>query len=107
MSTTTAAGNITEPVLRFTQSGKAILSFGLAMTRKVNGEKQTTWIDVKAWGTLGENLAAELQKGDRVIVAGKLEQEKWTDKDGKERSKIVLVADDAGRSPRFNNEPAS
>ncbi len=72
MSTTTAAGNITEPVLRFTQSGKAILSFGLAMTRKINGEKQTTWIDVTKWGKGSEGLAKMLRKGSKVAVSGEL-----------------------------------
>ena len=74
-NTVTLVGNITrDPELRFTQGGRAVASFGIAVNRRyqVNGEwqEQTSFFNVVAWGQLGENAAASLTKGARVIVTG-------------------------------------
>lgn len=99
-------GNIGEPKLSFTKTGKAILTFGLATNRKVGEEKYTTWHNIKAWDQFAENLAADLQKGDRIFVAGRLETEAWEDKDGNKRTTVVIVAEEAGQSMRWtkNND---
>lgn len=97
-------GNIAEPKMSFTKTGKAVLTFGLATTRKVGDEKHTTWHTVKAWDEFAENLADEIQKGDRVVVIGRVEQEKWQDKDGNERITTVVVAEEAGRTLRWTRK---
>lgn len=101
MSAITIIGNIGEPTLRMTNNGKSILSFGLAVNRKVGDEERTTWFNVKAWNELADNLAAEITKGDRVIVHGFIENEKYTDKNGDEKTQTVIVASEAGRSLRW------
>ena len=60
---TIIAGNLTrDPELRFTNSGRAVVSFGLAVNRRYqqNGEwqEQTSFFNVVCWGELGENAAA-------------------------------------------------
>ena len=75
-STVTIVGNITrDPELRFPAGGKGIASFGLAVNRRwqQNGEWQekVSFFNVTAWDTLGENIAASLTKGTRVIVTGR------------------------------------
>ena len=100
----TLIGRMAEPKLNFTKNGTAILTFGLAVNRKVNGEDKTNWYDVKAWGDLATNVAENCKKGSRVIVAGYLEQETFDDKDGNKRSKIVVVANDCGVALRFNHD---
>ena len=75
----TLVGNLTkDPELRFTTGGHGVASFGLAVSRRyqVNDEwqEQTSFFNVVAWGTLGENAAASLTKGTRVVVTGRLEQ---------------------------------
>ena len=102
----TLIGNMSEPKLNFTKNGIAILTFGLAVNKKVKEEEKTSWFDVKAWGELGENIANACQKGSRVVVSGYMEQETYDDKDGNKRSKIVIVASDCGISLRFNNDQA-
>jgi single-strand DNA-binding protein len=94
-------GNIGEPKMNFTKGGKAVLSFGLATNRKIGEEVVTVWHNIKCWDTLAENLAAEVSKGDRLIVAGRIDSEKWTDKEGNERTTTVIVADEAGKSLRW------
>jgi single-strand DNA-binding protein len=101
MNHVVVCGNISEPKVTFTKTGKTILTFGLATSRKVGEEKYTTWHNIKVWDQFAENLAESLQKGDRVFVAGRLESEQWEDKDGNKRVNIVIVAEEAGLSMRW------
>ena len=102
----TVVGNITrDPELRFTTGGRAVASFGIAVNRRyqVNNEwqEQTSFFDVVAWAQLGENAAASLAKGARVIVNGRLEQRTWETQDGEKRSVVEIVADEVGPSLRW------
>ncbi len=90
-STVTIVGNLTrDPELRFTAGGKGVASFGVAVNRRyqVNGEWQekTSFFNVTAWDQLGENAAASLTKGARIIVSGRLEQREYETKEGEKRS---------------------
>jgi single-strand DNA-binding protein len=105
-STVTLVGNLTrEPELRFTQSGQAIATLGIAVSRRYqqNGEWQekTSFFNVTAWGQLGENAASSLSKGARAIVTGRLEQRSYETQDGEKRSVVEVVADEIGPSLRW------
>ena len=105
-NTVTLVGNVTrDPELRYTSGGRGVASFGLAVNRRyqVNGEwqEQTSFFNVVAWGTLGENAAASLNKGTRVVVYGRLEQRSWETQEGEKRSVIEVVADELGPSLRW------
>jgi single-strand DNA-binding protein len=105
-NTVTLIGNITrDPEIRFTSGGRGVASFGLAVNRRYqsNGEwqEQTSFFDVVAWGTLGENVAASLNKGTRAVVYGRLEQRSWENQDGEKRTKIEVIADEIGPSLRW------
>jgi len=100
-------GNLTrEPELRYTPSGAAVAKFGVAVNRSYNnrsGEKveQTDFFDVTAWRELAENIAESLTVGSRVIVTGRLQQDRWENDSGEKRSKIFIVADEVGPSLRW------
>jgi single-strand DNA-binding protein len=99
-NTITLVGNLTrDPELRFTTSGRGVASFGIAVGRRyqVNGEwqEQTSYFNVTAWGQLGENAAASLTKGARVVVTGRLEQREYTTREGDKRTAIDVIADEA------------
>ena len=101
-------GNLTEdPTLRFTQSGKAVASGSVAIGKRVRDEKgnwsdgDTTYVDWTAWDTLAENVAESLFKGMRVVVVGRLEQERWEAKDGSKRSKLKVMAESVTPSLRW------
>ncbi|MFM7094056.1 MAG: single-stranded DNA-binding protein [Actinomycetota bacterium] len=105
-NTITLVGNLTrDPELRFTTGGRGVASFGIAVGRRyqVNGEwqEQTSYFNITAWGQLGENAAATLAKGSRVIVTGRLEQREYTTRDGDKRTAIEVVADELGPSLRW------
>lgn len=102
----TLVGNVTrDPELRYTTGGRGVASFGLAVNRRYqsNGEwqEQTSFFDIVAWGTLGENAAGSLNKGTRVVVVGRLEQRSWDTQEGEKRSKIEVIADEIGPSLRW------
>jgi single-strand DNA-binding protein len=105
-NTITLVGNLTrDPELRFTTGGRGVASFGIAVGRRyqVTGEwqEQTSYFNITAWGQLGENAAATLAKGSRVIVTGRLEQREYTTRDGDKRTAIEVVADELGPSLRW------
>jgi single-strand DNA-binding protein len=102
----TLVGNLTrDPELRYTPSGAGVASFGLAVNRRyqVNGEwqEQVSFFNIVAWSELGENAAASLSKGMRVIVTGRLEQRSYETKDGEKRSVTEIRADELGPSLRW------
>jgi single-strand DNA-binding protein len=105
-SNVTIVGTLTrDPELRFTQAGRAIATLGVAVNRRyqVNNEwqEQTSFFNVVCWGQLGENAAATLTKGSRVIVGGRLEQRSYETKEGEKRSVVEVVADEIGPSLRW------
>ena len=102
----TLVGNLTkDPELRFTTGGRGVASFGLAVSRRyqVNNEwqEQTSFFNVVAWGTLGENAAASLTKGTRIMVTGRLEQREYETTAGEKRNVVEIVADELGPSLRW------
>jgi single-strand DNA-binding protein len=101
-------GNVTrDPELRFTPSGQATASFGLAVNRRWQNrqtqewEEATSFFDVVCWRELAENVSESVTKGARIIVTGRLEQRSWETPDGDKRSKVEVVADELGPSLRW------
>jgi single-strand DNA-binding protein len=104
----TVVGNITrDPELRFTPTGQARASFGLAVNRRWQNrqtqewEEATSFFDVTCWGDLGDNVSESLSKGSRVIVTGRLEQRSWETQEGDKRSRVEIIADEVGPSLRW------
>ncbi len=55
--------------------------------------EEVMFITITAWGSLAKSCLQYLQKGRGVRVVGRLRQERWTDKDGGSRERIVVVAE--------------
>jgi single-strand DNA-binding protein len=92
-------GNLTrDPELRQTPNGQNVCSFSLALNRSYKGsdgnwQEATDYIDVVAWGPLGERVAQYLSKGRPCLVNGRLQSRTW-EQDGQKRSKVEVVAQD-------------
>jgi single-strand DNA-binding protein len=104
----TILGNLTrDPELRFTPNGTAVVSFGLAVNRNIQNktsgewESQVDFFNVTAWYKLAENCAESLNKGDRVLVTGRLTQDSWESKEGQKRSTVRIVASVVAPSLEF------
>jgi single-strand DNA-binding protein len=101
-------GNLTrDPELRFTPSGQATASFGVAVNRRWQNRQTQEWdeatsfFDVVCWGQLAENAAQSLTRGSRVVVSGRLDQRSWENQEGERRSKIEITADEVAPSLRW------
>ncbi len=101
-------GNLTrDPELRFTPTGQATASFGVAVNRRWQNrqtqewEEATSFFDVVCWGQLAENAAQSLSKGSRVLVSGRLDQRSWETAERERRSKIEITADEVAPSLRW------
>ena len=92
-------GNLTRDVeLRSTQSGTAVLSFGIAVNdRRKNASGQ--WEDVPnffecvTFGNRANALGDILTKGIKVAISGKLHYSSW-EKDGQKHSKVDIIANE-------------
>ncbi|KKR11955.1 MAG: Single-stranded DNA-binding protein [Candidatus Woesebacteria bacterium GW2011_GWA1_39_21] len=93
-------GNLTrDPELRFTPSGSAVCTFGLATNRQWNtdqGEKkeEVEFHRIVAWNKLAELCGQLLAKGRKVYVEGRLQTRKWTGSDSQERTTTEIVISD-------------
>lgn len=92
-------GNLTrDPELRTTPNGATVCSFSLALNRSYKNSEggwteATDFIDIVAWGPLGERVAQYLTKGRPALVNGRLQSRSW-EQDGVKRSKVEVVAQD-------------
>lgn len=93
----TAMGRLTkDPELRYTQNQVSVASFTIACDRDYSGqgqEKQTDFIDCVAWRSTGEFVKKYFSKGRMIVVSGRLQSRKWTDKDNNKRTSWEIVAD--------------
>lgn len=95
MNTITVTGNVgKDPEIRYTSAGKAVAKFTVADTRGKGDDKQTQWIRVVAFDEQAENVCEQVKKGARVLVTGRLQIDKYTDKDGVEKMSYDILADD-------------
>jgi single-strand DNA-binding protein len=92
-------GNLTrDPELRQTPNGQNVCSFSLALNRSYKGsdgnwQEATDFIDIVAWGPLGERVSQYLTKGRPCLINGRLQSRSW-EQDGQKRSKVEVIAQD-------------
>ena len=98
MNTIDIMGNLTkDPVVRTTQTGKAVASFSVATHRNYitpQGEKKqlTDYINVVAWGDLAVSCGQRLQKGSYVFVQGRQATRSYDDQNGQKRWVTEVIA---------------
>lgn len=73
-----------DPETRFTPTGKKVAHFSVAVTQrwKTGGETKeyTEWVNVEAWGRLGEICQQYLHKGSLVYIEGRLKTDRYEEK---------------------------
>jgi len=83
-----------DPEQRTTSTGKIIVSFSVAVDRG-GQDDSADFFNINAWEKLGELVMQYLSKGRRVLVQGRLRQDRWDDKDsGKKQSRVEVTATD-------------
>ena len=107
MQNVVVVGNLVEdPEMRYLNSGVPLCNLRVAVNtrRLVDGEWEdgdTHFYRATAWRDLAENIADSLEKGDRVMIAGKLQQRSWENDEGETRSVVEITVDEAGPSLRW------
>jgi len=87
-----------DPEVRTTQDGTMVVSFSIATSEKYkdkqsNEYKQTTeWHNISVFGKAAEFCDKYLKKGSLVYVEGSIRSNKWTDKDGIQRTGVQIRA---------------
>lgn len=86
-----------DPEMRYTSNGTPVTSFSVATGGKWtdrNGVERddTEWFRVDAWDRLAETCNQYLTKGREVYIEGRIKTEKYTDRDGNERTAVKVVA---------------
>jgi single-strand DNA-binding protein len=90
-------GNLTrDPELRYTASGVAVCSFGLATNRQwttETGEKkeEVEYHNLTAWNKLADICGQLLKKGRKVYIEGRLQTRSWAAQDGTQKKTTEII----------------
>lgn len=105
-------GNLTrDPELRYTPSGTAIASFGIAINRSWSGpdgekKEEVCYVDINMFGRRAEVINEYFSKGNPIFIEGRLQFQQWETKDGQKRNTLRVVAEDfqfiGGKSSKRN-----
>lgn len=86
---------VSDPEIRYTQGGTALCKFSIANNyayyRDDELQKEVNYFDVTTWSKLAEQCNEYLKKGRRVIVNGRLRQNRWQDEEGANHSRIDII----------------
>jgi single-strand DNA-binding protein len=101
----TLIGNLTrDPEIKTAASGKKRALFGMAINEGTGDNEKTNFVNVTAFGDLGEHLAASVKKGARIIAVVRLDQygkEVQIDGETKEITMTNYIADAVGPDLRW------
>ena len=114
----TIVGNLgSAPDIKHLDSGATVANLSVAVSEswkdKNTGDKRekTEWFRCVLWRGLADVAGTYLNKGDKVLIEGKMETRKWTNKEGEERQITELIAREMqmlgqGNSERSSSSPA-
>jgi single-strand DNA-binding protein len=88
---------VRDPLFRTTAKGTALCTFAIATNRfykqEGNLEKETNFFEIESWTKTAEKMKAQGRKGRGVRVVGRLKQSRWTDTEGKVKSRTYIIAE--------------
>ncbi|MFP4612746.1 MAG: single-stranded DNA-binding protein [Spirochaetaceae bacterium] len=100
-------GNLTkDPVLAQTPKGTDVCNFSVASNRFYRQDeelqKEVSFFDVEVWAKNAQRCAEFLHKGRGVRVVGRLKQDRWSDAEGQNRSRVKIVGEHVEFKPNFS-----
>ncbi len=99
---------VADPELKQTQSGIAVSTFRIAVSRRFTraGEQpQTDFFDIVAWRQTAEFVTRFFTKGRPILVCGSLQTRSWTDANGNKRISYEIIADECSFVDRKADSP--
>ncbi|MDC7223150.1 MAG: single-stranded DNA-binding protein [Spirochaetales bacterium] len=104
-------GNLVrKPDAKLTSKGTAVCRFTVASNRfyrldgSEEGKEEVSFFDVETWARQAEICEKYLDRGRGIRVVGRLKQDRWTDKEGKNQSRVKIVADHIEFRPRSKKQ---
>ena len=85
-----------DPEVRYTNTGKVVAQFTLAVDRPFtgpDGKREADFIPVIIWGKQAETVGNSMQKGHRALVEGRLQIRSYDGKDGQKHWVSEVIAD--------------
>ena len=103
-------GNLVrDPERKEFDGGTKLCTFSVATNRYYNQDNEkkseTSYFDVEVWNRQAESCLKVLAKGRGVRVVGRLKQDRWADKEGKNHSKVKVIGETVEFKPRFDKKP--
>lgn len=89
---------VRDPDMNYSTSGTSRTKFTVATPDRRKNKQTQEWeddpafVDCTCWAGVAEKVGQFLKKGDLVAVQGRLQTEKWTTKDGANKSKLSVNA---------------
>lgn len=88
---------VREPQVRYLDSGTALAQFTLAYNRRYRKgdawQEETSFFDVIAYGKLAERIMDKLNRGELIVVEGRLRQDRWQTSQGEQKSKVRIICE--------------
>lgn len=93
MNKTIVTGRWTKDIdFKALESGKTLAKSSVAVDDGYGNKKQTYFFDVEMWGKTAENVANHSGKGRKILIEGRIKQDRW-EKDGQKFSAVRIVAE--------------
>ncbi len=98
--------------LKYAANGFAICSFTVAVNERIKKkgtenefENRPNFFDIVVFGNYGKAMQPYLTRGREVTISGRLKQERWSDENGHQHSRVNIVADNVEpqRTPNGNS----
>lgn len=83
-----------DPETRYTQDGKAVARFAIAVDRRFSTQKETDFFNCTAFGKLAEFVEKYLMKGTKILMVGRVQNDNYTNRDGEKVYGIQIIADE-------------
>jgi len=86
-------GRITAgPELRYTQTGRPVANFSLAVRREYSDKGDADFLPIVAWNKTAEAIAQYVVKGQQLTVSGRMQSRTYETQDGQQRTVVEVVA---------------
>lgn len=109
LNNVTVAGRLTKEIELFqAKSGKPVCSFTIACERDFrnqSGDRETDFIDCVVFGASAEFLRSYAEKGQLIMVSGRLQFRDWTDKNGNKRRNAEVMVGSVYLGDRRESKP--
>lgn len=85
-----------DPEIRYTNSGKTIGSFSIAVERrfKSEGQPEADFFNCTTFGKQAEFVEKYLKKGTKIVLSGEIQNNNYKDKNGNQQYSVQIMVNE-------------